>query len=66
METRKPSTQNPPAATIAIRGPTRSTHVPAMAEEMPSMAMAREKIQPTATSPTSKWLWNGALNTLNA
>ena len=47
VETRKPSTQKPPAATIAIRGPTRSTQVPAMAEEMPSMAMAREKIQPT-------------------
>ncbi|WIM73051.1 hypothetical protein QP028_05025 [Corynebacterium suedekumii] len=54
MATKKPTTQKAPEVAMETRGPTRSTQVPAMAEDRPSMPMASEKIQPTATSRTSK------------
>ena len=69
VETKKPTTQNAPATTIDFRGPTRSTHVPPIADEMPSIAMASEKIQPIATSPPSpipKCSASGILKTENA
>lgn len=42
-----------PASSIEARGPDFSTQVPPKAADRPSTAIAREKIQPTATSPTS-------------
>ena len=63
---KKPRTQQVPAATMDLRGPTFSTQVPNREAEMPSMAMAREKIQPVATSPTSKCSASGLLNTEKA
>ena len=63
---KKPTTQQVPAATIEARGPFFSTQGPKTAEEMPSMRMAIEKIQPIETSPVSKWVMNGILKTLNA
>ena len=59
-------TQQVPAATIDARGPFFSTQGPKMAEEMPSMRMAIEKIQPIETSPASKCDMKGILKTLNA
>ena len=63
---RKPATQQVPAATIEARGPAFSTHVPKIAEEMPSMRIEIEKIQPIEISPASKCAMKGFLKTLKA
>src|SRR5699024_8813932 len=55
-----------PAKVIDFRGPARSTQRPPMAAEIPSMAMATEKIQATDTSPLSNRETSGVLNTEKA
>ncbi|MCW2710306.1 MAG: hypothetical protein JWP24_500 [Marmoricola sp.] len=64
--TRKPEPQHSAAATIALRGPTRSTQVPSTAAERPSITMAIEKIHATAVCEESKWATSDVLNTENA
>src|SRR5690242_8122180 len=73
-DSRKPPAHRHPAVNIALRGPPSSTQRPNSADEMPSMAIAIEKIQPSWVSfqspgadcemPSS--LVIGRLKTLNA
>ena len=59
--TRKPRAQAQALANMAFRGPTRSTHVPSIAAERPSMTIAIEKTRPTAVRLLSKWATIDAL-----
>ena len=52
--TTKPRPQHRAAATIALRGPERSTQVPSVAAESPSITIAREKTHPIAVRLVSK------------
>ncbi len=51
---------------MALRGPTRSTHVPKMAAETPSITIAIEKMIPMAVSEVSKCATSAFLYTLVA
>ena len=61
-----PELQHSAAATIALRGPTRSTQVPSTAAERPSITMAIEKIQAIAVCEEAKWSTSEVLKTENA
>ena len=64
--TRKPVPQQHAATNIALRGPTRSTHVPPNAADRPSIRMAMLKIHPIGVRVVSKCATSGFLKTLNA
>ena len=50
---RKPSPKQTAATNIALRGPTRSIHLPNIAADAPSTASAMLNIQPTVASDQS-------------
>ena len=60
----KPLDQHTAAVNIALRGPTRSTHVPSTAADRPSITMAMLKMAPIAVRLESKCSTSGFLNTL--
>ena len=70
----KPPPKHSPDAIIVLRGPDRSTHLPKIAADAPSTAMAMLKItaiwlcvqSPSADLLTPMSLVNGSLKTLNA
>ncbi len=64
--TMKPAPQQSAAASIALRGPERSTHVPSTAAERPSITIAIENTQPIAVRLVSKLATREFLKTENA
>ena len=72
--TRKPPPKQQAEVNIALRGPTRSSHLPKVAAERPRKTMAMEKIQPSVGMVQSsgrdlvipRSFVIGMLNTLNA
>ena len=51
---------------IALRGPTRSTHLPRIAAERPRTTIAIEKMMLIGVPWVPKLSWSGILKTLNA
>ena len=64
--TMKPTPQHRAAASIALRGPDRSTQVPSTAAERPSITIAIENTQPIAVRLVSKLATSEFLKTENA
>jgi len=63
---RKPVDQNTAAVNMAARGPLRSTQVPNVAAESPSITIAIEKMMPIAVRLVSKCSTSAVLYTLVA